>query len=65
MLAVSTMWYYYMTIYLIAAIAGKYREVASQAPPPPAQVPPVQVQLEVCVELPAIQNPGQTATESV
>jgi len=44
MLAVSTMLYYYTTLDLIAAIAGKYREVARQ-------VPPVQAQPEVRVEV--------------
>ena len=51
MLALSTMWYYYVTIYLIAAIAGKYREVARQVPPPPERVP-----LEVRVDQLAAVN---------
>lgn len=46
MLALSTMWYYYTTLDLIAAIAGKYREVARQVPP--VQAPP-EVRVEVFV----------------
>jgi hypothetical protein len=57
MLAVSTMWYYCTTLCLIAAIAGKYREVARQAPP-------VQVPLEVRVEQPPVsQNSDQSGIE--
>lgn len=57
MLAVSTMWYYCTTLCLIAAIAGKYREVARQAPP-------VQVPLEVRVEQPPVsQNSNQSGIE--
>lgn len=42
----ANIWYYYTTLYIIAAIAGKYREVARQEPPVQ-----VQVQLEVVVEI--------------
>jgi hypothetical protein len=36
----SNVWYYYTTIYVIAVIAGKYREVVRQVPPvqPLAQI---------------------------
>jgi hypothetical protein len=56
MLSLSTMWYYYTTLYLIAAIAGKYREVVRQAPP--ALNVLVQIPLEVHVEIPDRELPS-------
>ena len=55
------MWSYYTTLCLIAAIAGKYREVARQVPP--VQAPPVQEPPEVHVELsrpPPVENSEQS-----
>ena len=53
MLALSTMWYYFTTLYLIAVIAGKYREVVWQAQP--ALNVLVQRPLEVHVEIPDME----------
>jgi hypothetical protein len=57
-LTFCNVWYYYNTIYVIAVLAGKYRDKV-------IQTPPVQVQLVVIVELLEIQNTEQPATASV
>jgi hypothetical protein len=42
---VSSIWYYYTSLFIILVIAGKYREVVRQVPPPLVQQP-----LEVVVD---------------
>jgi hypothetical protein len=56
-LTFCNMWYYYNTIYVIAVIAGMYRDEVRQAHP-------AQVQPEVRVELPQVsQIPDQSSIE--
>jgi len=37
---VSSVWYYYTSLFMILVISGKYREVVRQVPPPLVQQPP-------------------------
>ena len=56
MLAISTMWYYYTTLCLIAAIAGKYREVARQAQPEQNIADQIEIQVPEIVQQIAEQS---------
>jgi hypothetical protein len=52
---VSSVWYYYTSLFIILVIAGKYREVVRQVPPPP-----LEQQFEVVVDV----NQNNSAAES-